>query len=126
MSTKSGFILCSVLGLILSGCAFQQAEILLTLKGGAIVDYLCDGGDSARAHYYALSDDSLRFVKVSLKDGRQYTLPNVVSASGARYSDDRELTWWIKGDTALVEVRDLSGAWKTQYRACNKIPDSRR
>ncbi|MGV8898701.1 MAG: MliC family protein [Burkholderiaceae bacterium] len=120
MAAKTSVILCSVLGLILAGCASRQVEKPLTVKAGAIVDYLCDGGDSARARYYALSDDSLHFVKVSFKDGQQYTLPNVVSASGARYSDDRELTWWIKGDSALVEARGPDGTWQTRYRACRQ------
>lgn len=122
MPTKSNTLLCGLLILILTGCASRQIEQALTVKGGAIVDYLCDGGDTAQARYYTLSDDSLHFVKVFLQNNKQYTLPNVVSASGARYSDDRELTWWIKGDTALVEVRGRDGAWQTRYRACRPSP----
>lgn len=35
-------------------------------------------------------------------DGNQLTLPHVVSASGARYSDGK-YTFWSKGNTAFVE-----------------------
>ena len=37
-----------------------------------------------------------------IMDGNQLTLPHVVSASGARYSDGK-YTFWSKGNTAFVE-----------------------
>jgi len=94
---------------------------VLSVVGGEPVVYGC-GGDRVTARYYSLSDESLRFVKILLPDGREYTLPQVVSASGARYTDDMELLWWVKGDSAYAEMRDARGEWKVLYRECRVIP----
>jgi membrane-bound inhibitor of C-type lysozyme len=51
-------------------------------------------------------------VKVALPDGAVLTLPNGVSASGARYTDEREYVWWEKGGTAVLEKRDESGEFR--------------
>ena len=93
----------------------------LTVTGGDPVEYQCENGVRIVARYYALSDDSLRFVKVVMPDGREYTLPNVVSGSGARYTDDMEIVWWIKGDTAFVQTRDQNGQWRALYRDCRVL-----
>ncbi len=122
--------------LLAGGCS-GKASTHLTVKGGEAVVYEVGvdgtggstgaggaaGGSAERitARYYSLSDDSLSFVKVTMPDGKIYTLPNVVSASGARYSDDRELVWWTKGDTAFAEKRGEDGQWKTVYTDCRVI-----
>ncbi len=93
----------------------------LTIQGGEPVLYECESGKRIVARYYALSDGSLRFVKLRMPDDGEYTLPNVVSASGARYTDDRELVWWIKGDSAFVETRDQNGEWRITTRNCGVI-----
>jgi len=94
----------------------------LTVKGGEPVAYSCGTGETITAKYYSLSDDSLDFVKVTLPDGKTYTLPAVLSASGVRYTDDFELVWWTKGDTARVEKRQKNGEWKTIYEECKVVP----
>jgi membrane-bound inhibitor of C-type lysozyme len=84
----------------------------------------CDvDGLSARgvAKYFSLSDNSLHFVKLTLPDGQEVTLPNVLSASGARYTSDTDLTWWTKGDVAFAEQRGLEGQWQTLYEDCRVI-----
>ena len=90
----------------------------LTVKGGEEVTYNCGSGETITARYYSLSDGSLNFVKVTLPDGKVYTLPAVLSASGVRYTDDFELVWWTKGDTAHAEKRQENGEWKTLYEEC--------
>lgn len=90
----------------------------LTVVGSDPVDYRCGNGDRIVARYYTLSDSSLNFVKVLMPDNEEYTLPQVLSGSGARYTDDRMLTWWIKGDSASVEMRDDNGDWQTIYENC--------
>ena len=87
----------------------------LTVLGGEPVDYRCGNGDRIVARYYTLSDSSLNFVKVLMPDDDEYTLPQVLSGSGARYTDEMELIWWIKGDFASVEMRDDNGDWETIY-----------
>lgn len=69
-----------------------------------------------RADYYALSDKSLNFVKVLLPDGATViTLPQSVSASGARYTDDRQYVWWERGESAVLEMRGEDGEFRVAY-----------
>jgi membrane-bound inhibitor of C-type lysozyme len=105
---------------VATGCAGVNHGAL-TVRGGEPVIYQCENGERIVARYYSLSDGSLNFVKLLFPDGRKYTLPNVVSGSGARYSDDRELVWWIKGDSAFVETRDQNGEWQITIRNCRII-----
>ena len=65
----------------------------------------------ARRKCCYLSDSSLYFVKVTLPGGKNCTLPQVMSASGVRYTDDREVVWWTKGSGAFAETRDSAGQW---------------
>ena len=65
-------------------------------------------------------DESLNFVKLSLPDGKDYTLPQAVSASGARYTDDHEVVWWNKGKEGFVEMRDEAGEWQSRYNDCKE------
>ena len=58
-------------------------------------------GKILEAVFYSLSDNSLNFVRV-IYDEKQYTLPQLVSASGARYSDEFSMEFWVKGNTASV------------------------
>ncbi len=90
----------------------------LGVQGGGSVTYLTENGEEIQARYYSLSDDSLHFVKLTLPDGKLYTLPNVMSASGARYTDDFELVWWTKGDGAFAEMRAEDGEWIMRYADC--------
>jgi membrane-bound inhibitor of C-type lysozyme len=58
-----------------------------------------------------------------MPDGQAYTLPQSISGSGARYTDDGMLTWWIRGDSAMVEERDDDGQWQTVYAGCHVSSD---
>lgn len=43
-------------------------------------------------------------VQLELSDGRELTLPQVISGSGARYANrDESFVFWNKGRTAFVE-----------------------
>lgn len=55
-------------------------------------------------------------VVVQLSDGRKFSLPQTLSASGVRYADSSEtFVFWTKGDTAFVE----EGSNQTvTYRDC--------
>ena len=53
-----------------------------------------------------------------MPDGRKYTLPQVVSGSGARYTDEREIEWWIKGDSAMIKKHAADGDWIDIYHKC--------
>ena len=116
---KYSFLL-SCIFVIAAGCARVNPGAL-SVRGGEPVTYRCENGDRIVARYYSLSDGSLDFVKLLMPDGRKYTLPNVVSGSGARFTDDRELVWWIKGDSAFVETRDQNGEWRITIPNCRVI-----
>ena len=95
----------------------------LAVTGGEAITYHCDNGEQIVARYYSLSDKSLDFVKVRLPDGKEYTLPQVLSGSGVRYTDDRELVWWTKGASAFAEMRDQNGEWQVRYDKCAESGD---
>ncbi len=70
--------------------------------GSNVIDvtYACADGVTIEAVF----DNDAQTVTVTLPDGT-LELPQVVSASGARYSDGTT-TFWTKGDGAFVQVND--------------------
>lgn len=93
------------MGLLLGISQFGYAATKATklkVTGGQTVSYFCDNGKKLAARYYNLSDNSLSFVKLTL-NGKIYTLPQVVSASGVRYTDEHTVEWWSKGDKAILD-----------------------
>ncbi|MCH7371674.1 MULTISPECIES: MliC family protein [Aeromonas] len=103
---------------LLSGC--ERGATTLSVTGGDPITYLCEQNNKVQVRYFALSDDSLNFIKLSLPDGKDYTLPQAVSASGARYTDDHEVVWWNKGKEGFVEMRDKDGEWQSLYNDCKE------
>ena len=72
--------------------------------------FKCQGGKSIEATFYANS------VSLKLSDGRSLTVPQAMSASGARHANkDETIVFWNKGDTAFVtEGKD----GKETYSGC--------
>jgi membrane-bound inhibitor of C-type lysozyme len=68
-------------------------------------------GERFVARYGALSDGSLSLVKVIMPDGQEATLPQALSASGARFTDERNVVWWEHQGTVRVDIRRENGAW---------------
>lgn len=92
----------SVLGLIavLAFFAWPADEPVETTETTIIATahYQCDGGKYVDARYYTDS------VFLDLSDIRARTLLKIVSASGARYTDEDEtFIFWNKGDTAFIQ-----------------------
>jgi membrane-bound inhibitor of C-type lysozyme len=102
--------------LLFSGCAHDKQE--LHIKKDAVVTYNCENGADIRAEYFSLSDSSLHFVKIFMPDGKEYTLPQVVSGSGARYTEGREIEWWIKGDSVMIKRHTDEGDWTAIFHKC--------
>ncbi len=109
--------------LLLSGCAASLQPAELTVQLGEPIHYKSPNGDVFEAQYGSLSDDSLHFVKVTMPSGQQYTLPQIISASGARYSDERELVWWAHQDTVRVEMRNADGNWETKHSELHEVTE---
>jgi len=95
-----------------------------SLQRGASVSYRCSGGERLEATYYELRDRSLAFVRLRLPDGRRLSLPQIMSASGARFSADSDFTWWIKGDSGFLEQRDSLGEWRVKLKDCDSLIDA--
>ncbi len=107
--------------LLLWGCAAGPQKTVLTVELGPPVYYRGDNGDLFVARYGSLSDRSLYFVKVIMPDRQEYTLPQIVSASGVRYTDEREIVWWTHKGTVRVDVRDEQGEWMTKYSELREV-----
>jgi len=59
--------------------------------------YTCAEGKSMVAMYYP------DLVELTLKDGRKFSLPQVISGSGTRYANgDESIQFWSKGKTAFL------------------------
>lgn len=88
------------------------------------VRYQCQQNKTIVADYYdgksSVAPDGRPIpggrVVVQLSDGRKFSLPQTLSASGIRYADSSgTIVFWSKGDTAFVE----EGANQTvTYRDC--------
>ena len=85
--------------------------------------YRCEGFGIVEAQYYSPVGSGHHFVHLLMPDGKEHILPQAISASGARYTDDEGLLWWIKGDSAILEVRDKTGAWQTVSDDCRVEKD---
>lgn len=70
--------------------------------------FYCTKNKNIKAVFYANK------VEITLSDGRNMSLPQVISASGARYANsDESFVFWNKGDTAFINEND-----KTTYENC--------
>src|SRR5262245_30720708 len=76
----------------------------------AIATFKCESGKTIEAMF---NGDK---VELKLSDGRTLSLPQAMSASGARYAnEDETFVFWNKGDTAFVtEGKD----GKETYSGC--------
>jgi membrane-bound inhibitor of C-type lysozyme len=111
--------------LLVSSMCLAQAQTLqrpLGVKLLGVGNYQCADKTKLNVRYYRLSDDSLGFVKVKL-NGKTYTLPQAVSASGAKYSDDMGLTWWTKGNAGTVYEQNGGPEenWPATHEDCIEI-----
>jgi membrane-bound inhibitor of C-type lysozyme len=82
--------------------------------------YRCANGERLEASYGGLKDGSLSFVRLTLPDGQQLTLPQVASGSGARFSADQDVTWWSKGSGGFLQRRDANGNWQVSLDSCEE------
>jgi membrane-bound inhibitor of C-type lysozyme len=86
-----------------SADARRNAEVTFTLTvalSNATVSYFCaDGRRMAVTYVNDLDPGSARVVVA----GNTYVLPQVMSGSGARYSDGK-ITWWNKGREGTLEL----------------------
>ncbi len=79
------------------------------------LSYTCDAGKSLTATYYVGESTESGSVHLTLSDGRILTLPQVVSADGARYANpDESFVFWSKGSGATI----VEDGWQNSYTGC--------
>lgn len=98
---------------ICGGCQKSTEESLTVIIGKEYV-YQCTDGSLVTARFGKLSDKSLNFVKIKMDSEKEYTLPQLISASGARYSDEHSLEFWSKGDRVTISKMDENGEWNVE------------
>ncbi len=108
-------LLVSILALFMHSCATNPQKEVPTVEIGTPVTYESANGERFVARYGSLSDGTLHFIKLKMPNGREYTLPQTVSGSGTRYTDDREIVWWEHRGTVRVDVRGAGGKRVTEY-----------
>lgn len=98
--------------IFLAFVSYSAEEDSLTVMHTNRILYSGDSGLEAVVDHYLLSDSSLYFIKL-FYSGVEYTLPQTVSGSGARFSSGMDITWWERADSAMVQERDSLGNWET-------------
>ena len=89
-------------------CSRQLAAAAKTIRA----KFACADNKSVDATFVNGPRSSVNLV---LSDGRKMTLPQAMSASGARYANkDESLVFWNKGNTAFLEEKG-----KTTYDGCS-------
>lgn len=88
------------------------------------VTYVCNGDKTIEAAFYGGELNLVKpgeppipsgSVKVILSDGRNFDLPQTISADGGRYANsDESFVFWSKGDGALVLENDV----EKNYTGC--------
>jgi eight-cysteine-cluster-containing protein len=80
------------------------------------VNYICDDDKIIKASFYEgeyipVGSEEMPIpsgsVEIVLSDGRNFNLPQTISASGIRYAnDDESLIFWSKGENAFILEND--------------------
>jgi membrane-bound inhibitor of C-type lysozyme len=91
----------------------DSAAVTAKMPHSISAAFSCEGGRSIRAVFRSSPQSS---VDLTLSDGRQVTLSQVVSGSGARYANaDESFVFWNKGRTAFV-----TEAGRPTYGGCRQ------
>ena len=86
----SGVIVAGATWLVAAQGAFAETPV-------AVASFKCQDGKTIEASFYTDRVD------LKLSDGRALSVPQAMSASGARYANsDESFVFWNKGDTAFV------------------------
>jgi len=83
-----------VVTLIFSACIWGETAESIDLANKITVTYLSDDHNKLIVKFDVANDS----VEVTLPDGRQVNLPRGISASGVRYTDEKETFWEHHGE----------------------------
>ena len=122
-----------IIVLIISGILYlnNKDKNLVTPNTSNFIDqvfYTCDDGKTIDASFYEGEITLVEpgeppipsgSVKIILSDGRDFDLPQTISASGIRYADSNEsIIFWSKGDGAFIVEND-----EETYKNCFAVKD---
>jgi membrane-bound inhibitor of C-type lysozyme len=93
------------------GCS-TNAKAKLSVELDQEVEYQCSDGSKVNARFYTLTDNSLSFVKIKITKEKEYTLPQVIAASGVRYSDEYSIQIWTKGNEMTLYKMNEDREWE--------------
>jgi membrane-bound inhibitor of C-type lysozyme len=95
--------------------ALVSAAAIVALAGPAVATeahYTCSGGGKLRANF-SQPDAAKGEVKLTFDTGREFALPQVLSADGGRYAD-ADIEFWIKGQSATLTMKGVKETCSTQ------------
>lgn len=96
-------VICLVLSFY--SCTASYEEFLVTYQEEST-------GSLVEAVYRNYYEGGVSTVTLTWEEGGSpRTLPQGMAASGVRYTDEKTLTWWTKGEGAFMEVWQ-EGVWK--------------
>ena len=90
--------------LVLIAMLMSACNDKLSVKKEVSLEFIDNAKDIIKLEIYSLSDGSLNFVKAYYQ-GQEFTLPQVVSADGARYSAGKDITIWLIRDRLNFEQK---------------------
>lgn len=85
--------------------------------------YRTGSGEILTVQYYELEDHTLNFIKIDIPDAGEMTLPQVLSGSGSKYSNQAAFIWWTKGNEGTLYRIINNGEWDILYRDCQLFED---
>lgn len=105
-------------------CFNGEKCVAVSVAPIAQVTYICNGGKTIEAVFYKGESKPVEpgqppipsgSVKIVLSDGRNFDLPQTISADGGRYANsDESFIFWSKGDGALM----LENNVEKNYTGC--------
>ncbi|XDD46629.1 MliC family protein [Leptospira sp. WS39.C2] len=77
------------------------------------VNYQDEHGNQINVVYHnPLDENNNYFVTLKVPGEKTISLNQSIAASGVRYTDDKTLVWWTKGDGAIMMKPDKNEDWK--------------
>ncbi|OJF75855.1 MAG: hypothetical protein BKP49_10375 [Treponema sp. CETP13] len=113
LSSVLCFCLAFILGISVVGCRSDKkdsAQLTVTISNYTSIMYRTENKENLIAKYYNSSDNTENYVVLILPNDEEITLTEVISASGARYSDGAKYEWWTKGPQGILKTTPKKGA----------------
>ena len=102
-----------ILGISIVGCRSDKKDgeqLTVKISNYTSILYRTENKENLRAKYYSSADNKENYVLLILPNDDEITLTEVVSASGARYSDGDKYEWWTKGPQGILKTTPKKGA----------------